>query len=120
MPRAQLSYQETTDTRRLPTPDYQVGDIVWLDARNWKTRRPSAKLDHRWHGPFKIARKISSPAFWLELHGSLQVHPVCHVSLLEPAGQDPLLGQRQTPPPPVEIDGEQEWFVDSILDSRMY
>jgi len=50
----------------------------------------------------------------------MQVHPVFHVFLLEPAAQDPLLGQRQPPPPPMEIVGEQEWFVDSILDSRMY
>jgi len=120
MHRAQLCYHETADTHRLPTLDYQVGDLVWLDTRNWKTQRPSAKLDHRRHGPFKIACKISSHAFRLELHSSMQVHPVFHVSLLEPAAQDPLLGQQQPPPPPVEIDGEQEWFVDSILDSRMY
>jgi len=50
----------------------------------------------------------------------MQVHPVFHVSLLEPAARDPLPGQQQPPPPPVEIDGEEEWFVDSILDSRMY
>jgi len=35
--RVQLRYQETTDTHRLPAPDYQLGDLVWLDARNWKT-----------------------------------------------------------------------------------
>ena len=49
----------------------------------------------------------------------MQVHPIFHVSLPEPAAQDPLPGQ-QPPPPPVEIDGKQEWFVDSILDSRMF
>jgi len=114
------TFTETADTYRLPTPHYQVGDLMWLDARNWKIRQPSAKLDHQRHGPFKIACKISSHAFWLELHGSMQVHPVFHVSLLEPAAQDPLPGQQPPPPPPVEIDGEQEWFVDSILDSRMY
>jgi len=81
MHRAQLRYQETTDTHHLPARDYQVGDLVWLDAPNWKTRRPSAKLDHRRHGPFKIARKISSHTFRLELHGSMQVHPIFHVSL---------------------------------------
>jgi len=108
MHHAQLRYQETADTHRLPAPDYQVGDLVWLDAQNWKTRRPSAKLDHRQHGPFKIACKISSHAFRLELHSSMQVHPVFYVSLLEPAAQDLVPGQQQPPPPPVEIDAEQE------------
>jgi len=32
MHRAQLRYQETADTHRVPAPDYQVGDLVWLDA----------------------------------------------------------------------------------------
>jgi len=45
MYRAQLRHQESADEHRLPAPDYRVGGFVWLDARNWKTRRPSAKLD---------------------------------------------------------------------------
>jgi transposase InsO family protein len=118
MHRAQLRHQESADEHRLPALDYRVGDFVLLDARNWKTRRPSAKLDHRRHGPFRIARKISSHVYRLELHDSMQVHPVFHVSLLELAAQNPLPGQRQPAPPPVEIDGEQEWYVDRILDSR--
>jgi len=32
MHRVQLRYQETMDTHRLPIPDYQVADRVWLDA----------------------------------------------------------------------------------------
>jgi hypothetical protein len=79
MHRAQLRYQENADEHRMPAPDYQEGDLVWLDARNWKTRRPSAKLDHRRHRPFRITRKVSSYAYRLELHNSMQVHPVFHV-----------------------------------------
>jgi len=32
MHRAQRHFQETTDTHRLPAPEYQVGDLVWLDT----------------------------------------------------------------------------------------
>ena len=42
-----------------------------------------------------------------------------HVSLLEPAADDPYPGQLQPPPPPVEVDGEEEWLVDDILDARI-
>ena len=38
---AQLRYQETADTHRLPARDYQVGDLVWLDVTNlaWQARK---------------------------------------------------------------------------------
>ena len=49
----------------------------------------------------------------------MKIHPVFHVSLLEPAADDPYPGQPQPAPPPVIVDGEEEWQVDDILDSRM-
>ena len=33
---------------------------------------------------------------------------------------DPLEGQRVKPPPPVEVDGEEEYLVLGVEDSRMY
>ena len=44
-------------------------------------------------------------------------HLVFHVSLLEPAFSDPLPGQRNTPPPPIIVDGEEEWLVENIVSS---
>ena len=34
--------------------------------------------------------------------------------------EDPLVGQRIEPPPPVEVDGEDEYQVASVEGSRMY
>lgn len=48
----------------------------------------------------------------------MKVHPVFHVSLLEPLPSDPLPGQVQVPPPPVIVDGEHEFHVEEILDAR--
>jgi transposase InsO family protein len=118
MTRAQLRYQDQADAHRLPAPNYQVGDRVWLDARNWKTRRPAHKLDNKRHGPFRFLEVLSPYAYRLELAKGMRIHPVFHVSLLEPAADDPYPGQRPNPPPPVEIDGELEWQVDKVLDSR--
>ena len=62
--------------------------------------------------------QVSSHAYKLELPALMKVHPVFHVSLLEPATSDPLPGQLQPPPPPVIIDEEPEWEVDEIVDSK--
>ena len=42
------------------------------------------------------------------------------VSLLGHATDDPFPSQRADPPPPVEVDGKEEYHVDEILDSREY
>ena len=49
----------------------------------------------------------------------MKIHPVQHVSLLDPAHDDPLSGQTNPPPPPVEVNGEPEYHVESVLDFRI-
>jgi len=39
---------------------------------------------------------------------------------LDPVVSDPLVGQRIEPPPPVEVDGEEEYQVSTVEDSRVY
>ena len=51
---------------------------------------------------------------------SIQVHPVFHVSLLEHAADKPFPGQRVERPLPVVVNGEEEYCVDEVLDSREY
>jgi hypothetical protein len=42
------------DRKVMTPPDFKVGDLVMIDARNMKTKRPSKKLDHKEIGPVKI------------------------------------------------------------------
>ena len=56
----------------------------------------------------------------LALPESMQVHPAFHVSLLEHSADDPFPGQRVEPPPPVVVDGEEEYCVDEVRDSWEY
>jgi hypothetical protein len=51
-----------------------------------------------------------------------RLHPVFNVVKLTPAPIDPIEGQHPHPPPSPEIkiiDGEEEWVVEEILDSKM-
>jgi hypothetical protein len=38
---AQAQYQEFGNCSGVPSPDFHMGDTVWLDARNITTTRPS-------------------------------------------------------------------------------
>jgi hypothetical protein len=50
----------------------------------------------------------------------MNVHPVFHVSLLEPVRGDPMPGQRLPPPEPVIIDREPEYEVEDVVNSRIF
>ena len=63
---------------------------------------------------------VSPWAYRLILPAGVKVHPVQHVSLLSLDLNDPLPGQRNLEPGLVFIDGQEEYAVDDILDSRLY
>ncbi|MBW0578882.1 hypothetical protein O181_118597 [Austropuccinia psidii MF-1] len=78
-------FKKYADRNRAIPPDFQPGDKVWLASENIKTTRPTEKLSERWLGPFEVMKKIGSHAYHLKLpHQWKSVHPVFHVSLLEP------------------------------------
>src|ERR1700746_2039207 len=47
------------------------------------------------------------------------VHPVFHVSQLEPAILNTIPNRVQPPPLPIEIEGEPEYEIAEILDSKI-
>jgi hypothetical protein len=97
------------------------GDTVWLKRKNIRTTRLSGKLDHKQIGPYKILERVGSRAYKLDLPATVKLHPVFHISLLEPtASTEPIPGHQQPPPPPVIINEQQEWEVEEIIDSRRH
>ncbi|MBW0580938.1 hypothetical protein O181_120653 [Austropuccinia psidii MF-1] len=73
------------DRKRAIPPEFKPGDKVGLASKNIKTTRPTKKLSERWLGPFEALKKIGSHAYHLKLPEQWKsVHPVFHVSLLEP------------------------------------
>ena len=119
MLRTQAIHQDNANRRREPTPSFKVGDRVFLDSRYVTTRRPSKKLDYKRQGPFEITAKISTHAYSLALPDTMKIHNVFHVSRLTLDDNNPYPGQTIPPPPPVEVEGEDEYFIEDILDSRL-
>jgi hypothetical protein len=71
--------------KRLKGPIFKKEDKVYLLRRNIKTSRPSDKLDYKKLGPFKVEETISTTNYRLSLPKTMKIHPVFHISLLEPA-----------------------------------
>lgn len=119
---AQLRMEEFANRKRSYSPNYQVGNKVYLSTKNIKTVRPSKKLDDKAIGPFTIIRRHGVASYELDLPKSMKIHPVFHSSLLKLDPDNPLPGQQQVKQGPVFVDdeGEEEWEVKKILDSKLY
>lgn len=115
---SQEAQNRNANLHRLPSPSFVVGDKVWLLRRNIRTARPSSKLDHKKLGPFAIVRCISNVAYELALPPTMKIHPVFHVSLLEPVSKESLRSF-DPPPPPVVVDYHPEWEVEKIIASKL-
>ena len=55
----------------------------------------------------------------LELPPDIKIYHVFHISLLNPTAEDPYPGQHIPLLPPVEVDGDQEWHIEEVFDSKM-
>jgi len=108
--------------RRSPAPVFKPEDWVYLDASDIRTTHPSPKLSHCRLGPFKIKRQVGPLAYRLKLpHGLRQLHLVFNVVKLSAAPDNPIPGRKpQASPPPIVVNGEPEWEVEEVLDSRWH
>ena len=103
-----------------PPRTYQDGDLVWLEGHNLCLDQPAVKLSPKCHGPFKIIRVLSPITYQLELPPQWKIHDVFHVDLLTPYHETDIHGPNFAQPPPDLINGEEEYKVEEILDSRRY
>jgi hypothetical protein len=115
MVKAQQSWVKHRDT-----PKYKEGDLVWLEGKNLRINQPTAKLAPRRHGPFKITQVMSNVNYRLELPTQWSIHPVFHIDLLTPYKETIMHGPNFTQPTPELVDGEEEYSIEKILDSRHF
>jgi len=100
-------------------PTFRVGDWVMVNAKNIQTRHPTKKLDYKLHGKFRTKRLIGINTYELELPPSTgNIHPVFHISLLEPYHLNNILGRHSPSPPPVDLQ-KMEYHVEKISTSEL-
>jgi len=128
---AQERQRKCHDQKREPAPEYvtledvskgraKKADRVMLNWKNLRTKRPMEKLDHKMFGPFVVKRKVGSRAYEVELPERSDIHPVFHVSLLEPCREDPVGRPQKIISTPDIVDNEPSYVVADVVDSRWY
>jgi hypothetical protein len=85
---AQRTHAEQVNKAYYADPVLEPGDQVWLRRKHIKTTQPLGKLDYKRIAPYIILEKVGLRAYKLELPPSIKLHPVFHISLLEPAEPD--------------------------------
>ena len=116
----QKQYSTSTDKCWTLPLDFKIGDKVFIKPDNICTTRLSKKLSEKFLSPFEILAQVGSISFTLHLSDSMcGIHPVFHISMLEPSTFNKFLNPTETLPPPVIIDREMEFKILDILDSKI-
>jgi hypothetical protein len=103
-----------------PPPDFKIGDKAFVKAEFIQTTRPSKKLSEKFLGPYEIISQVGSLSFTLCLPDSMHsIHPIFHVVMLEPETPNTIPNRIQPPLPLIDIDGEHEYEIAQVLDSKV-
>jgi len=101
-------------------PNWDKGQLVWLEGKNLRTHYPSAKLAPKRFGPFEITDIIGSGSYRLKLPIKWRIHPVFHASLLTPYKETKEYGVNYSRPPPEVVEGEEEFEVEDIIKAKTF
>ena len=117
---AQQHYQKSADVWCSSTPDFKVGNKVFVKAQFFWTTRPSKKLSKKYLGLYEIIAQPGTLLFTLWLPESMcSVHPVFYVSMLKSAMPNTFSERIQLASTPVIIDGEPKYEISQIVDFKI-
>jgi len=99
---------------------FPIRSWAYVKVQFFHTTQPSKKLTDKVLGPYEVIMQLGTHSVTLQLPDSLcAVHPVFHISMLEPVTPNAIPDQVQPPPPPVYVDDELEFEIAEVLDSKV-
>ena len=117
---SQEHYQISADKNLIPPPEFKVGDWAYVKVQFFQTTWPAKELLEKYLGPYEIINQAGPLSGTLCLpEGMHTIHPVFHVSMLEPFIPNSILNCTQPPSPPITIGDELEYEISKILDSKL-
>jgi len=115
---ARKKQEELTNRHCIEAPNFKLGDKAWINSL-LIIHNGNKKFKPRKLGPYKIIKKISPLSYKLDLSKNIRIHPVIHVSELEPFYEDHF-GRKKEPPLPVIVDNEEEYEIEKNFDKRKH
>ena len=110
--------EKFANQHRIKAPEFKVNDKVWVNS-SLIIRNKNKKLKPRKLGPYKILEKVSPVTYKIDFPKNIRIHPIIHVSELEPYYED-TFKRKKEPPPPIIVNDEEEYEVEEILDKRKH
>ena len=68
--------------------------------------------------PYEVLEQVGN-AYRIKLPDSIKVHPIFSPEKLRKASANPLPSQKNDPPLPIQVNGQDEWEVEEILASKL-
>lgn len=100
---------------------YGADPVLNIEEKNIKMERPSVKLTNKWYGLYKVLEEIGSSSYKIMLLKTWNcIHPVFHVSYLQPHVPSVAPHQEEdVPMEPASIeDGEAVWDLCMKYDCK--
>ena len=127
--RGNTNQASAANKHRGPDPRFNVGDRVLLSTfhrrRQYMQRGDTrvAKFMVRYDGPYRVLKAFpDTSSYTLDLPSSMNVFPTFHASLLRAYVDNDATRypnrEDTRPGPVVGPNGEDEWFVERILDRK--
>jgi hypothetical protein len=98
--------------------NFKMGDKVWLKGSDLRVKGRT-KLSAKNYSLYKKIKQLGPVDFKLKLPQTMKVHPVFHASKLLPFHLDEIAERNPPQPEGIEIEGQIEFVVEKVLDSRV-